>query len=144
MVGFFELLPPLKVRYTDSEGLLELGSKGGSKNDQTASFWSGAGTVYFMAGSRAGYLADLTKTPNCAVYSVDCNLHVHTCTFREKVSDKNVRPIDSGLAAVPPQALMCSLAYIKVSGICNLVGHKPTWIGAEHVQVEDAWNKAAS
>jgi len=30
------------------------------------------------------------------------------------VSDKCVRPIDAALASVPPQAHMCSLAYIKV------------------------------
>ena len=37
---------------------------------------------------------------------------------RETVPAARVRPMDAQLAAVPPQALLCSLAYLKVGCLC--------------------------
>lgn len=36
---------------------------------------------------------------------------------KEKVNSKAVRPISAALAAVPPQAHLCTLAYIKVCAL---------------------------
>lgn len=41
-------------------------------------------------------------------------LMLATSVCREKVADRAVRPIEPALAAVPPQAIQCALAYVKV------------------------------
>ena len=38
---------------------------------------------------------------------------------QETVGGKRVRAIEPALAAVPPQAHLCSLAYLKVSSFCD-------------------------
>ena len=70
--------------------------------------------------------------PQCSVFFVDYG-------NREQVPGGRVRAIEPQLAAVPPQAVLCTLAYLKVSPSCI----SPTSLKVRCITGQSIANKGA-